>query len=118
MTPAAPLLTGEAPTPAVPRKSFVDSALNLGAVLNEERFFLIISVFIGIFSGLSVVCFRLAIDWVRVGLLGAAPHAHDWRLLVVPPAVSLLIAILVIHVFPLVRGSGVNQTKAALYIFN
>jgi CIC family chloride channel protein len=32
--------------------------------------------------------------------------------------VGLLVAVLVIHVFPAVRGSGVNQTKAALYIFN
>jgi len=29
-----------------------------------------------------------------------------------------VIAFLVIHIFPLVRGSGVNQTKAALYIYN
>ena len=29
-----------------------------------------------------------------------------------------MVAFLVIHVFPLVRGSGVNQTKAALYIYN
>ena len=29
-----------------------------------------------------------------------------------------MVAILVLHVFPTVRGSGVNQTKAALYIYN
>ena len=29
-----------------------------------------------------------------------------------------MIAVLVIHVFPGTRGSGVNQTKAALYIYN
>jgi CIC family chloride channel protein len=40
------------------------------------------------------------------------------RVLIVPAAVSLLLAVVVIHVFPLVRGSGVNQTKSALYIFN
>ena len=38
----------------------------------EERFFLILSVFIGIFSALAVVCFRLAIDFIRLRLLG--PH--------------------------------------------
>src|SRR5271167_2200438 len=84
----------------------------------EEHFFLIIAVFIGVFSGLAVVCFRLAIDWTRIGLLGAAPHAHEWRLLVAPTLVGLLVAVLVGRVFPQVRGSGVNQTKAALYIFN
>jgi chloride channel protein, CIC family len=84
----------------------------------EERYFLILSVFIGLFSGLAVVCFRLAIDWTRIGLLGPAPQAHDWRLLAAPTLVGLLVSVLVLHVFPLVRGSGVNQTKAALYIFN
>lgn len=88
------------------------------AAWNEERFFLVLAVFIGVFSGLAVVCFRLAIDWTRVGLLGPAPQAHDWRLLVVPTVVSLLLAVLVIHVFPSARDSGVSQTKAALYIFN
>ncbi len=88
------------------------------AAFREEQFFLIIAVFIGIFSGLSVVCFRLAIDWTRIGLLGPAPHAHDLRLLIAPTLMGLLVAVLVAHVFPLVRGSGVNQTKAALYIFN
>jgi CIC family chloride channel protein len=84
----------------------------------EDRFFLILAVFVGLFSGLAVVCFRLAIDWTRIALLGPILQAHDLRLLVVPTAVSLLVAILVIHVFPQVRGSGVNQTKSALYIFN
>jgi CIC family chloride channel protein len=77
-----------------------------------------LAVFVGLFSGLAVVCFRLAIDWTRIALLGPILQAHDVRLLVAPTAVSLLVAILVIHVFPQVRGSGVNQTKSALYIFN
>ena len=77
-----------------------------------------LAVFVGLFSGLAVVCFRLAIDWTRIALLGPVLQAHDLRLLVAPTAVSLLVAILVIHVFPQVRGSGVNQTKSALYIFN
>ena len=88
------------------------------APLSEERFFIIISVFIGIFAGLAVVCFRLAIDWTRFGLLGAAPEPHTLRLLLVPTLGGLLVAILVITFFPAVRGSGVNQTKSAFYIFN
>src|SRR5438477_10173530 len=31
---------------------------------------------------------------------------------------GLVIAVLVVQLFPRARGSGVNQTKAALYIFN
>src|SRR5882757_3292427 len=84
----------------------------------EERFFLALAVFIGLFSGLAVVCFRLAIDWTKIWLLGPVPEPHNWRLIAVPALTSLVVAILVIHVFPLVRGSGVNQTKAALYIYN
>lgn len=84
----------------------------------EERFFLLLAVFIGIFSGLAVICFRLAIDWTRIALLGPLPQPHHLRVLLVPTLVSLLVSLLVIYVFPLVRGSGVNQTKAALYIYN
>ncbi len=87
-------------------------------VFDEETFFLILSVFIGIFSGLAVVCFRLAIDWTHLALLGPLPQAHSWRLFAVPSLAGLLVAILVIHFFPAIRGSGVNQTKAALYIYN
>jgi CIC family chloride channel protein len=94
------------------------SGLSTSGFFKEDRFFLILAVFIGIFSGLSVVCFRLAIEWSRLLLLGPVIHAHDIRLIVAPVLVSLVVAVLVLHVFPAVRGSGVNQTKAALYIFN
>jgi chloride channel protein, CIC family len=92
--------------------------LTLGTDFEEERFFLILSIFIGVFSGLAVVCFRVAIDWSRIALLGPLPHPSALRIIGVPTAAGLLVAILVIHLFPAVRGSGVNQTKAALYIFN
>jgi CIC family chloride channel protein len=98
----------------IPRQLFA----TLEGVFNEEVFFLILSVFIGIFSGLAVVCFRLAIDWMHLALLGPLPQTHGWRLFAVPALAGLVVAVLVIHVFPGIRGSGVNQTKAALYIFN
>jgi chloride channel protein, CIC family len=115
--------TGNSPSPSphpplvrlqTPRRLFS----TLEGVLHEEVFFLILSVFIGIFSGLAVVCFRLAIDWMHLALLGPLPQTHSWRLFAVPSLAGLVVAILVIHVFPGIRGSGVNQTKAALYIFN
>ena len=90
----------------------------LQAVFREERFFLVLSVFIGVFSGLAVVCFRFAIDWCRIYLLGSGAVLSPSRLLLAPTLAGLVIAVLVIHVFPLARGSGVNQTKAALYIYN
>jgi len=39
-------------------------------------------------------------------------------MLLAPSLAGLVIAVMVIHFFPTARGSGVNQTKAALYIFN
>jgi CIC family chloride channel protein len=115
--------TSESPLPSAqpplsrfqaPRRLFS----TLEGVFNEEVFFLILSVFIGIFSGLAVVCFRLAIDWTHLALLGPLPETHSWRLFAVPALAGLVVAALVIHVFPTIRGSGVNQTKAALFIFN
>src|SRR5580692_9174125 len=90
----------------------------LRSVFREERLFLVLSVFIGIFSGLAVVCFRFAIDWCRIYLLGSGATSLPLRLLLAPSLAGLVIAVLVIHVFPGTRGSGVNQTKAALYIYN
>ncbi len=120
---SSPVSTGTSPGPSpqpvtvrmqIPRQLFA----TLEGVFNEEIFFLILSVFIGIFSGLAVVCFRLAIDWMHLALLGPLPQTHGWRLFAVPALAGLVVAVLVIHVFHGIRGSGVNQTKAALYIFN
>jgi CIC family chloride channel protein len=88
------------------------------SVFQEERFFLVLSVFIGIFSGLAVVCFRFAIEWSRMSLLGSQTAASRLHLILTPTLTGLVIAVLVIHFFPQARGSGVNQTKAALYIYN
>ena len=90
----------------------------LRAVLREDRFFLILSVFIGVFSGLAVVGFRLTIDWCSVHLLGSGTALSPARLLLAPSVTGLVVAALVIHVFPRARGSGVNQTKAALYVYD
>jgi CIC family chloride channel protein len=88
------------------------------ADIREEYFFLLLAVFIGILSGLAVVCFRVFIDWSHMVLLGPFAHPSALRLFAAPTLAGLVVAVLVIHVFPTARGSGVNQTKAALYIFN
>lgn len=114
----SPELTSNAVEAVPSRKPRRGLMAALESLFPEERFFLILSVFIGIFAGLAVVCFRLAIDWTHLALLGPLPKAHSWRLFAVPSLAGLVIAFLVMRVFPGVRGSGVNQTKAALYIFN
>jgi chloride channel protein, CIC family len=84
----------------------------------EERVFLLLSIFIGVISGLLVVSFRMAIDWLSVLLLGSSVNSHQLRIVFVPALAGLVIAVLTRYVFPNVRGSGINQTKAALYIHN
>lgn len=88
------------------------------APTREERLFLVLSIFIGILSGLLVVAFRVAIEWIKVLLLGSAPHPGQLRLILMPAGMGLIVAALVMWVFPGARGSGVNQTKAALYVYN
>src|SRR5580698_296110 len=105
------------PTPALPFLGRAPEAF-MRLVFREDRFFLVLSVFIGIFAGLSVVCFRFAIAWCRIYLLGSGATLTPLRMVLAPSLAGLVIAVLVIHVFPLARGSGVNQTKAALYIYN
>ncbi len=84
----------------------------------EERLFLLLSIFIGVISGLLVVSFRMAIEWLTVLLQGSAPGPHQLRLIIVPAVVGVVLGVMIRYVFPDVRGSGVNQTKAALYIHN
>ena len=66
----------------------------------DERLFLVLSIFIGVISGLMVVCFRVAINWIQVLTLGSSPHPGQLRLFFVPMGVGLLVAVLVQLVFP------------------
>lgn len=86
--------------------------------LGEEQLFLLVAVIIGLFSGLVVVCFHIAIDWTRIAVLGSALTPSRWRVIVAPTLGGLVVAYLVMRFFPRVRGSGVNQTKAAVYIYD
>jgi len=86
--------------------------------LREDQLFLFLAVLIGIFSGLAVVCFRMCIEWVHLATLGSSMYPPLLRVLIVPVVGGIVVALLVIHAFPGARGSGVNQTKAAVYISN
>src|SRR5579862_723331 len=86
--------------------------------LREEQFFLLLAVLIGIAAGLSVVCFRICIDFLHLKLLGSGLQPSVPRVFLAPMLAGLVIAFLVIRFFPRARGSGVNQTKAALYIYD
>ncbi len=87
------------------------------APTRDERLFLVLSIFIGVISGLLVVSFNIAIEWIKILTLGSAPHAGQYRLIFVP-ALGGIVAAVLVYFFPGSRGSGVNQTKAALYVYN
>jgi CIC family chloride channel protein len=86
--------------------------------LREGNLFLLLAVIIGLFSGLAVVLFRIAIDWTHWWFLGSSLAPFRTRLVLAPVVGGLAVAALVMRVFPRVRGSGVNQTKAAVYIYD
>jgi chloride channel protein, CIC family len=86
--------------------------------LREDRFFLLLAVLIGVLSGLVVVCFRLAIEWTQIELLGPSLAPSFPRVVLAPVIAGIVVALVAIHVFPRVRGSGVNQVKSAMYISN
>ncbi len=87
-------------------------------LMGEEQIFLLLAVIIGIFSGLLFVCFHISIDFIRISVLGSRLAVPPLRVLVAPTIAGLLIAYLVMRFFPRVRGSGVNQTKSAVYIYD
>jgi CIC family chloride channel protein len=107
-----------APPPTIPPRSSFASTVERIAPTRDERLFLVLSIFIGVISGLLVVAFRIAIEWIRLLTLGSAPHGGQFRLLIAPSVAGLVVAALVVWFFPAARGSGVNQTKAALYVYD
>lgn len=82
--------------------------------LREHHLFLAVSVLIGILAGLAAVLFSLAIDRVDYLLFGFDPSPV--RTALVPLLVSVASGVLLVTVFPAVRGSGVPQTKAAFHL--
>lgn len=108
----------EQPVPQGKQRSIWRSWTHRIITLREDQFFLFLAVLIGIFSGLAVVCFRIAIDWTQLALLGFSLAPPPLRVVLVPSVAGLAVAFLVLKVFPQARGSGVNQIKAALYISN
>lgn len=80
----------------------------------EDRLSLVLSLIIGALVGLVVVAFilltgRLAAHMYPAGGLG-------WRRILVPTLGSLLTGYLLYRYFPLARGSGIPQTRAAVFI--
>jgi chloride channel protein, CIC family len=97
-----------------------DGVLNLWALrwatfrgARENQVFLVLTLLIGALTGLAVVAFIVLTEHVGMRLypVGSSP----WRRLLVPIGGSLAMGYLLYRYFPDARGSGVPQTKAALY---
>ncbi len=91
--------------PASSWKSFLND--------REEQVFLALTLLIGALVGLIVVAFIEITG--RFGARLYPPDAAAWRRFLVPVAGSLVMGYLLYKYFPDARGSGVPQTKAALY---
>ena len=79
----------------------------------EEQLFLVLTLVIGALVGLAVVAFIVLTE--RFGAKLYPPGGMGLRRLFVPIAGSLGTGYLLYRYFPDARGSGVPQTKAALY---
>ncbi len=79
----------------------------------EEQVFLVLTLLIGALVGALVVAFILLTERFGARLYPAGGAA--WRRLLVPVTGSLGVGYLLFRYFPDARGSGVPQTKAALY---
>jgi CIC family chloride channel protein len=79
----------------------------------EEQVFLLLTLLIGALVGAIVVAFILVTE--RFGARLYPAGGAGWRRLLVPVAGSLGMGYLLSRYFPEARGSGVPQTKAALF---
>jgi CIC family chloride channel protein len=79
----------------------------------EEQVFLALTLVIGALTGLAVVAFIVVTERLGMRLypVGSAP----WRRFFIPVLGSLAMGYLLYRYFPHARGSGVPQTKAALF---
>ena len=86
--------------------------------LSDTQRFLLLALLIGMFSGILVVLFHITIEALSWASLGAL--AGRFRLVrLFSPALGALTAVFIVRkIFPLAKGSGVNQTKIAIYSSN
>ena len=80
----------------------------------EDRLSLLLSLVIGALVGLVVVAFILLTG--RLAALMFPAGGPGWRRVVIPVLGALSTGYLLFKYFPLARGSGIPQTRAALFI--
>lgn len=81
---------------------------------NEAQLSLALSLVIGAVVGLVVVAFIILTGRLAVRMY--PPGGAAWRRVLVPTLGSLVTGVLLFRYFPFARGSGIPQTKYALYV--
>jgi len=81
--------------------------------LREDQVFLVLALVIGALTGMVVVAFIVVTE--RLGMRLYPVGGALWRRVLFPVVGSLGIGYLLYRYFPNARGSGVPQTKAALF---
>ena len=81
--------------------------------LREQQVLLILSILIGALTGLAVVAFIVLTE--RLGMRLYPVGSAAWHRVLIPVVGSLGMGYLLFRYFPDARGSGVPQTKAALF---
>src|ERR1051326_5191347 len=79
----------------------------------EEELFLALTLVIGALVGLVIVAFIVLTE--RLGLRLYPADGAPWRRLVTPVFGSVAAGYLLFRYFPQARGSGIPQTKTALF---
>lgn len=80
----------------------------------EDQLSVVLSIVIGVIVGLTVVAFILLTG--RLATRMYPPGGAAWRRLLVPVVGTLVSGFLLFRYFPNARGSGIPQTKFALFI--
>jgi CIC family chloride channel protein len=103
-----------------PQKAFTGNWLQLRLLKwkaqfgqREEQVILVLSLIIGALTGATVVAFILVTE--RAGMRVYPVGSAAWRRVLIPVLGSLGMGILLYRYFPDARGSGVPQTKTALF---
>ncbi|HEY8550255.1 MAG TPA: chloride channel protein [Vicinamibacterales bacterium] len=79
---------------------------------------LLLSILIGLFSGLLIVCFHIAIDAIAWGSLGLPVGARRVNTVIAPTLGAIAAVALVTFVFRRAKGSGINHARAAVHVLD
>jgi chloride channel protein, CIC family len=100
--------------PTVDTTSVANQQVNMTGGRHEDKLLLLLTLVIGAVVGSVVVAFIVLTE--NLGSRLYPPGDAAWRRVLIPVAGSLISGYLLYRYFPNARGSGIPQTKAALFL--